>query len=127
MSGDPYPKAKQLARKERRYTRKVASPKRWQQIADAKQGPCRVCGGLPPNELHHIVSRAHGGADTESNIAPLCQECHGLVTRRIPGTVNAFVAALNDKEYAYAVQHGGEDFFERAYGLVYARPVGRAS
>jgi hypothetical protein len=38
----PYPKAQQLARGARRYRRKVASPKQWQAIIAAKQGPCRV-------------------------------------------------------------------------------------
>lgn len=122
MSGDPYPKTRQLARGERRYTRKIASPKRWQAIADAKQGPCRTgCGAQGPNELHHIVSRGNSGADTESNITPLCTDCHALVTGRDGKTIRAFVANLSNEEYAYAVEHGGEDFFERAYGLVYTR------
>ena len=127
MSGEPFSKEQQLARGERRYHRKVASPKRWQAIADAKQGLCIVCGAAPPNELHHIVSRAQNGADTESNIVPLCQSCHSEVTRRNPHVVEAFVAALDGAEYAYAVEHGGEGFFERAYGLRFARPEGRAS
>lgn len=122
MAGQPFSKEQQLARKERRYTRKVASPKRWQAIADSKQGPCRTgCGAPAPNELHHIVSRANSGADTESNIAPLCSDCHGRITRRDAPTIRSFVANLTNEEYAYAIEHGGEDFFERAYGLVYTR------
>lgn len=122
MTGNPYPKDRQLARGERRYTRKVASAKRWQQIADAKQGICRCCPVPPPNQLHHVVSRAHGGADTEANIVPLCDICHDQVTRRNKQACVRLVASLTDAEYAYAVEHGGEDFFERAYGLEYSRP-----
>lgn len=117
----PYPKTAQLARKERRYRRQVASPKRWAAIADAKQGPCRCCAAPAPSQLHHIVSRAHGGSDSESNIAPLCAFCHGKITSRDQETTRVFLGSLTDHEYAYAVQQGGEDFFERAYGLRYAR------
>ena len=74
----PFPKGVQLARQTKRYRRKVASPKRWQQIAEVKQGPCRVCGHPAPNQLAHLVSRAHGGSDTEANVVPLCQDCHRL-------------------------------------------------
>ena len=50
MTGDvtPFPKSVQLARGERRYKRKVASPKQWQAISEAKRGPCRVCSDRNP-------------------------------------------------------------------------------
>lgn len=123
LEGDarPLPKTAQLARGDRRYRRKVAGAKRWQQIADAKQGPCRVCFEPAPNELHHILSRAHGGSDTEANIAPLCRRCHDRITRRVETVVRMFLVSLTDAEYSYAVHHGGEDFWERAYGLRYSR------
>ena len=123
LDGDPrpFPKTTQLARQERRYRRKVASPARWQRIADAKQGPCRVCHRSGLCELHHIVARAQGGADTESNIAPLCGTCHQLVTLRNRTACEAFVLSLDDAEYAYAVDVAGEAVWERGYGIVYAR------
>ena len=121
MAGMPYSKEQQTARAERRYRRKVASPKAWQAIAAAKQGPCRVCGDAPPNELHHIIARSQGGSDVADNIAPLCHGCHGFITRRNQPTIKAFLASLTDDEYAYAIEHGGEDFFERHYGLRYER------
>lgn len=31
-------------------------------------------------EYHHIVPLWRGGADVESNLAPLCKECHSLCT-----------------------------------------------
>ena len=63
----PYTKQAQVAQQGRRYVRKIASPKRWQQIIDAKQGPCRVCDAPGPCEMAHLVSRSQGGSDTEAN------------------------------------------------------------
>lgn len=124
----PYPKASQLARGARRYRRKIASPKQWQAIIAAKVGPCRACGSQASNgrlhgliQFHHIVSRQDGGDDTADNIVPLCQDCHGLVTRRNVVISSLMLEHLTDAEYAYAVQRGGEDYFERAYGLRYQR------
>ena len=127
----PYPKSAQLARGERRYRRKVASPKRWQAIIQAKQGPCRVCNDPGSNghlygriQFHHVVSRAQGGDDVQDNIVPLCPTCHVFVTCRMPESVRLLLASLDDAEYSYAVTKAGEDFFERAYGLRYERAGG---
>ncbi len=116
-----FSKEAQLARSGRRYHRKVASPKRWQAIFESKQGPCKSCNASPPNELHHVISRAHGGSDTESNLVPLCRECHALVTGRDQPTIRSLLVNLSNEEYSYAVEHGGENFFEVAYGLRYER------
>jgi hypothetical protein len=110
-----YTKEMQLARAERRYTRKVASPKRWAAIADAKQGPCRVCNAPPPNELHHLVPRAIGGSDTESCIAPLCRDCHALVSAGDKAACAALRRSLTDAEYAYCVETLGEARFESRF------------
>jgi len=32
------------------------------------------------NSQHHIVPKSAGGLDTEDNKAPLCVECHDMVT-----------------------------------------------
>lgn len=119
----PFPKTAQLARKERKYKRKVASPKQWQAIAAERQGPCLICGAPAPNELHHVLPRAHGGEDKAKNLAPLCRGCHDLITRRDPQAARAFVDALDDDSYAYAVTEGGENIWERHYGLTYLRPA----
>jgi len=128
MAGEPYPKSRQLARGERRYRRKVASPKQWQAIIEEKTGPCRVCGSVAENgrvfgliEHHHIVARAHGGDDVPENIVPLCPDCHGEITRRNLLTVSSLLASLSDAEYSYAVTKMGEGYFERAYGLRFER------
>ena len=122
----PYPKSQQLARGAKRYRRKVASPKQWQAIIAAKQGPCRVCqmplahGGYGL-QLHHVVPRDLHGDDVADNITPLCEVCHGAVTLRFPEACKPFVAALTDAEYAYAIDKAGEGVFERVYGIEYGR------
>lgn len=123
LDGDAkgWSKDQALARGERRYRRKIASPKRWQAISDAKQGPCRVCQAPPPNQLHHTLSRAQGGSDTESAIVPLCAHCHRLVEDREPAACRALLVSLTDAEYSWLVEVGGEDVMSRRYGLTYER------
>jgi hypothetical protein len=67
------------------------------------------------------VPRSIGGDDVEDNIAPLCFDCHPLVTARDPEACRVFVASLTDAEYAYAVEKAGEAVFERVYGIEYGR------
>jgi hypothetical protein len=116
----PYPKSLQLARGPKRYRRKIASPKQWQSIEAAKQGPCRVCGvpsSLAPTQLHHVVPRDQHGDDVAENIVPVCQPCHDAITRRAQPECLLLFLALSDAEYAYAVEKAGEDVWERVYGL----------
>lgn len=108
----PYPKEEQLSRGPMRQKRLKASKGRWEKIAESKQGPCRVCGGAPPNELHHLVPRAQGGSDTEANVVPLCHQCHGRVTRYDKEACAALRLSLTDAEYAYANEMFGEVRFE---------------
>lgn len=124
----PYPKSAQLARGASRYRRKVASPKQWQAIIAAKQAPCRVCRDAASNgsvhsriQFHHLVSREDHGDDVADNIVPLCEDCHGQVTRRVPATRRTLLSHLSDAEYAYMIERGGEDYPERAYGVSYER------
>lgn len=121
MAGDPYPKTKQLARAERRYHRKVAGPKRWAQIAAAKQGPCRVCSTAPPNELAHLIGRAQGGHDSEWNIVPLCRLHHSLFDMRDAAVCRTICESLTDQEYAGLVEFAGEHVFERRFGIRFER------
>lgn len=120
----PFWKSVQLARQERRYKRKVAGAKRWQQIQEAKQGPCRCCRAPAPSELHHLVPRSQGGSDTEANLVPLCRGCHQLVEARDHQAGAVLARSLTDSEYAYAVDMYGEGFFERRLGVRYARAAG---
>ncbi len=118
---EPYPKSQQLARGERRYRRKVASPKQWQAIIAAKGGSCRVCGDREHVQLHHVVPRDLHGDDVPTNIVGLCPTCHEVVTLRKQGTCLALIGALTDAEYAYAVDKLGEAVWERVYGITYTR------
>ncbi len=117
----PYSKETQVARGPKRPSRQKASAKRWAEIAARKQGPCRICGHAPPNELHHLIARSQGGADTESCLVPLCQTDHALIEARDPIAGRMLAAALTDAEYAFVVEHYGESFFERRLGIVYSR------
>lgn len=118
----PYSKEQQTARGERRYTRRVASPARWQRIIDAKRGLCRVCETDRHIQFHHLVPRAIGGSDTESNIVPLCAVCHGLVTSRAGWACKKLRLSLTDAEYAYMVETLGEARTEDRYPVEYERP-----
>ena len=45
-----------------------------------KNTGCAKCGQMDGDiELHHIVPLAIGGTNHDSNIVPLCRECHELV------------------------------------------------
>lgn len=124
----PDPKARTLARGERRYRRKVASAKQWAAILSEKAGPCRVCcdanqngAKFPMVQLHHVVTRQNGGDDVADNIVPLCLIDHDAITRRDATASRALLESLTDAEYAYMVQRGGEGYAERAYGVRYER------
>jgi len=124
MAGQPFPKASQLARGERRYRRKVASPKQWQAIIEAKRGPCRVCStfegmgifreGL---EYHHLVARSAGGDDVQDNIVPLHPTCHERVTRGNAEARYLLGDGLTEAERAYVVGKLGESGMERLFGV----------
>jgi 5-methylcytosine-specific restriction endonuclease McrA len=107
---DPFPKSKQLARGERRYRRKVASPKQWQAIWEAKISgmSCRVClDNYGPMEAHHLLSRAALGDDVVDNIVPLCAMCHASVTTRDYVALRVLHERLLVKEKAYLVEKIG--------------------
>ena len=117
MSGQPYPKASQLARGERRYRRKVASPKQWQAIIAAKRaGGCRICGQATV-EYHHLVPRHDHGDDVADNIVPLCYAHHQQVTYATPARLAQLAATLTDAEYGYVIGKLGEDGIARLFGV----------
>lgn len=119
MASEPYPKTKQLARGEKRYRRKVASPKQWAAIrAEKLDGQaCRICGWLTNPELHHIVPRDRGGDDVAANLLPLCRNCHTHLEARHPVALGAVARSLTDAEYAYVVGKLGENALERLFGV----------
>lgn len=120
MAGTPDPKSRQLARGERRYRRKVASPKQWQAIIEAKRGPCRVCdlGAVSWRgriEYHHLLARSLGGDDVAENIVPLHRVCHGAVEGRVPSALRRVRDSLTDAEYAYLIGKRGEGSVESMF------------
>ena len=130
MSGTPDWKPDQLARAgagKKPYRRKVAGRKRWEQIRDAKLGPCVICTWLGvkqelPSSLHHAVPKDRGGADCESNCVPVCGDGtrghHGRLEAGDPQACQAFAAAIQEYDgdaYSYAVEKLGEDGFLRLY------------
>lgn len=123
MSGEPYSKARQLARGKRRYRRHVASAKGWQRIQNEKLGPCRICRDPGRNgslfgkiALHHVVPRDLGGDDYAANIVPLCFDCHTAVTALRPKACRALLGKLTKDERAYAVDRLGDNW-QRVYGI----------
>lgn len=117
-----YSKEEQLGRGPKRPTRKKASKKRWEEIRARKDGPCRICGGAPPNQLHHLASRgANLGSDTENNIVPLCGVCHKRVTDYDREACAILRRSLSDAEYAYSVETLGEFAFESRYPVEYRK------
>ena len=102
-------------------SRRRAGSARWAELRERKLGPCRVCGGLNATQLHHLVPRAQLGADTESNLVPLCRVCHDRVTRRDKAACAALRESLKDAEYAYANERLGETTFDAYYPVEYER------
>jgi len=43
---------------------------------------CRACGHAISTEVDHIVPKARGGTDEESNLQGLCSACHAAKTAR---------------------------------------------
>jgi HNH endonuclease len=119
---DPFPKSRQLARGQRRYRRKVASPKQWQAIIEEKLTGCRLAytecvGNASICELHHLVPRSMGGDDVADNIVALCRSCHYRISYRHPVPLAALAASLTDGEYAYVIAKLGEGAMQRLFGV----------
>jgi len=116
----PFPKSQQLARGERRYRRKVASPKQWQAIIAAKGGACRVCGipaGLSASTFHHLVPRDRHGDDIADNIVPLCFVCHELVEWQSSFALSLLHDSLTAPERAHVLARLGADGMRRLFGV----------
>jgi len=125
LSGPPDPKSRTLARGERRYRRKVASPKQWQAIIAAKGSVCRLAKEgesrhrAEPVTYHHLVERdaPHFGDDVADNIVPLCGTDHTLVTDRHKLALYRLGESLTDAEYAYVIGKLGADGPARLFGV----------
>ncbi len=121
----PYSKDAQVARGPKRPSRMKASAKRWAEIAERKQGPCRGCGRRPPNQMAHLLGRGQGAPDSEWNVVPLCgpfyNGCHDLFDGRDPDVCRKVAESLTDQEYAGLIEWAGEGVIERRFGVRYLR------
>jgi hypothetical protein len=43
---------------------------------------CATCE-LPANDLHHLLSRSHGGRNVPENLISLCRSCHMMIHREV--------------------------------------------
>src|SRR5262249_20345403 len=116
-----YSKESQLSRGERRYRRKVASPKQLQAIRAAKCLSRRVCSTVLSVQSHHIVPRDRFGDDIADNIAGLCASCHDGVGMREVRHCRLLLSRLSDAEYTSAVGKLGEGGLEALYGVEFER------
>jgi 5-methylcytosine-specific restriction enzyme A len=70
---------KPWATSKRRYRRTVSG---WEEQRRAKRvlaryvGCCHLCGNPGATEVDHVVPLAEGGADDETNLAPVHEGCH---------------------------------------------------
>ena len=49
------------------------------QVLERDGWKCQLCGSRTQLQVHHLQSRAHLGADVESNLITLCSGCHESV------------------------------------------------
>lgn len=125
MSGEPFPKSRQLPTTRKKYRRIVASRKQWEAIREARLGPCLLCAWLGvqqmlPSTLHHVVPRDRFGDDVAENLVSLCGDgttgCHGRIEARDDIACRAFAEMLPhsaEDSYAYATTKMGDDAFLR--------------
>lgn len=50
--------------------------RRAKRVIERDGGVCWVCGLMGANEADHVIPLAQGGADDESNMAPIHSSCH---------------------------------------------------
>lgn len=49
----------------------------------ARDPTCTICGRAASAHVDHIVARAKGGSDDESNLRGVCHSCHSVKTARL--------------------------------------------
>lgn len=52
------------------------TPARRKRIIERYGGKCATCESTGPFHIDHIQALARGGSDDDSNLRPLCVDCH---------------------------------------------------
>lgn len=114
-----FSKQDQLSRGPKRTARHKATKAEWQRIVEAKDGPCRVCGGRRES-FHHLLARSLGGDDVAENLVPLCGDGvrgdHGAVEARNPRACALLGASLTPEERLYLSTVKSPEWIVRRYG-----------
>lgn len=110
-----FSKQDQTSRGPRRSSRIKATRTQWAELHALKQGPCRVCGAPPPNQLHHTVKRSQGSGDVPDCLVPLCAVCHDAVEKHDPTACQKVAASLTGQERAYILSLKGRGWLETMY------------
>jgi 5-methylcytosine-specific restriction protein A len=68
-------------RKERRQVSGWEEQRRARRVLERYMHCCWRCGRLGATQVDHVVPLAEGGADDESNLAPIHESCHRQKTQ----------------------------------------------
>ncbi len=82
---------------------------------------CAICDSPRGLQLHHVVSRAHGGSNSPHNLITLCWRCHAVAhgTRlpECPAYMNAIEMAQACVEYVADLYAGHEHWYPYEEGF----------
>ena len=84
------------------------------QVFERDSYTCVLCS-RPATDIHHLVSRAHGGLNAPTNLVSLCRIHHDLVHGRqwigvelaVDDAIQAVTEYVHDYYAAYFEQWGG--------------------
>ncbi len=79
---------------------------------------CAVCGSNRQLEVHHVVKRSRGGANTMQNLVCLCHRCHCLVhgERVMPEGLRRSLGPLRPEDVELAMVEYMADYYAENYG-----------
>lgn len=83
----------------------------WRRLRDLvlnREPICRACRRRPATTVDHIIPKADGGTDDESNLQPLCNPCHDAKTiaeRTLGSRVHILCGPPGSGRLAYFGEH----------------------
>jgi 5-methylcytosine-specific restriction endonuclease McrA len=107
--------------------RKKATKEGWGALVVQLPSHCQLCGSIGITvdfrwiglSVHHVVSRAQGGADVIENFAVLCGHgtvgCHSDVEHHRKQARERLRRKLTDEQLAYIVSTKGSAWLDRSY------------